>query len=207
MKDKQTFMAMFSSAVSMFCIGFFSSFLTLRFKKHYGIANGDDGYYYAILTSPYLISCAVMPGVFKVIPRRLQFVLCFVFSALGYGLMGPSEWLLLPDKLGILLAGMAITGFVQAMSFIPSLPESVDQTILRFRIVEGLDTATDSKMHDTLSSIYIMTFGMSNLFAPFIGGILYDHFGYENTMNIGMLILASFAFIYAVFNCGCNVFA
>ena len=110
----------------MFAVGFYSPFLTLQFGSHYNIPDDQMGYYYVCLTGPYLVSCAALPGVLKSIPRRLQFVLCFLFSSIGFALMGPTEWLLLPDKLWIVCVGMSLTGFVQAMSFIPCLPEAVD---------------------------------------------------------------------------------
>ena len=40
---------------------------------------------------------------------------------------------------------------------------------------------------------------------PVIGGILYNYFGFENTMNISMIFEVVLAFLFFCFNCGTNV--
>ncbi len=46
----------------------------------------------------------------------------------------------------------------------------------------------------------------SSLFAPIIGALIYDYFGYNNVLDYMMEINLIFCFIYMIFNCGINVF-
>lgn len=84
------------------------------------------GYYFALLSFPYFFSALLAPVVFGALPRKLQFILCFLLTSVGIMLMGPSEVLGLPDKKYLIMLGLPLLGFVQALVFIPSLPEAIE---------------------------------------------------------------------------------
>lgn len=207
LSHKPVFFSYLASMVSIFAVTFYSPFLTLQFANHYKIKDSDMGYYYICLTGFYLISCLILPPRMKNVPRRLQFVMCFFLTTIGFALMGPTEWLMLPDELTLILVGMSLTGFVQSMSFIPVLPEAIDQTKLRFKIVEGVDKATDSKMHVTLASLNNLSSCVATLICPIVGGALYDSYGYKPTMNYGIAFIGVNFIFFAIFNCGFNIFS
>ena len=50
--------------------------------------------------------------------------------------MGPSEIIGLPDNKTLIMIGLPIVGFIQALVFIPSLPEAIDITQQKYKIVE-----------------------------------------------------------------------
>lgn len=94
------------------------------------------GYYFAILSASYLVSALLVPTLFKNIPRKLQFVTCFFVSTFALMLMGPSSIFGLPnDKLWIVLIGLPLLGFMQALCFIPSLPEALEAFQIEYKIV------------------------------------------------------------------------
>ena len=136
-------------------------------------------------------------------PRRFQFVLAFIGCTIGTVLMGPT---FMPDKLIIVCAGMGILGVVQTLSMIPSLPEAIDQTTVRFRIVHGVDESLDSAINDTLSCLYTIVYCASSLVSPIVGGKLFDMYGYKATTQIIAIAMVAITAIYLVFNCGFSVF-
>ena len=196
-------MALLSCAVSMWACSYNSAFLSLRFKDQYGIPDYQQGYYNLFLTGPYLFSCMLLPILFKKVPRRLQYVLCFIGCTIGSILMGPT---FIPDHLAVVCAGMLLIGAVQSLSFIPCLPEAIDQTLIRFRIVEGANEELDCAMHDTLSSLSTLLYSASNLVSPIIGGALYDLFGYVLTTQVSAVLMLLVTFLYLFLNCGFSVF-
>jgi len=48
---------------------------------------------------------------------------------------------------------------------------------------------------------------MFSMVAPIIGGLMYDHLNYHNTMNYHIFLELGCALIYIIFNCSCDVFA
>lgn len=87
------------------------------------------GFYQLTVTGPYLVGCVLYPLLFKNTPRRIQFVLCYAISSIAELLMGP---IFLPDKLYFVVIGYIMMGSVQCLSFIPPLPEAIDQMLLRY---------------------------------------------------------------------------
>jgi hypothetical protein len=86
------------------------------------------GYYFALLSFPYFFSAILAPVIFACFPRKVQFIWCFAISAVGFMFMGPSIIFGLPDKLYLIMIGLPIVGFIQALVFIPSLPEAIEVT-------------------------------------------------------------------------------
>ena len=84
------------------------------------------GYYFVLVSFPYFFSSLMIPVMFKYVPRKVQFVLCFFFTAFSLIFIGPSKFFGLPDEKYLIMIGLPILSFVQALSFIPSLPEAID---------------------------------------------------------------------------------
>ena len=93
------------------------------------------------------------------------------------------------------------------MTFIPALPEAIDLTLIRFKIIEELDPELDEIMLDNLSAVYGMFMSLSNLLSPIIGGIIYDAIDYQLTMDVGVGIMIVMLLIYIFFSCGFRPFS
>ena len=118
--------------------------------------------------------------------------------------MGPT---FIPDHLAVVCAGMLMIGGVCCLSFIPCLPEAIDQTMIRFRIVEGANEELDTAVHETLSSLNTLIINASSLVSPIIGGALYDSFGYVLTSQVSAVLMLLLTCLYLFFNCSFNVFS
>ena len=124
---KEVVFAYLACMMSMHCVSFFTSFLAIVFENQYKIAEDDMGYYFAVLSGPYLIAAITFPIFFGKLPRKLCFTICPLVSAIAVGMMGPSNLLGLPEKnLPLILVGMFILGYVQIFCFIPCIPEVMD---------------------------------------------------------------------------------
>ena len=201
---RMTFMALFASAVDMWAVSYFSSFLSLRFKSHYGMKDYQMGYYNLFLSGPYLFCCLLLTKACKDVPKRLQFVLCFIGCTIGSILMGPT---FVPDHLTVVCAGMLLVGSVVSLTTVNCLPEAIDLTQIRFRVVEGVDKELDSTINDTLSSLFTTIFSTGSLLSPIIGGYLYDQFGYVITTQVSAVLMTITTLIYFTFNCGFSVYS
>ena len=130
------------------------------------------GYYFAILSLAYLSSAIICPIVFKAIPRKLQFVFCFFVSTIALALLGPSQLLGVPQSFGIVLTGLPMLAFIQALCFIPSLPEAIESYQVKHRLVPDVDPALDGKLNDIMSSGYGFFYNLASMVGPVTGGIL-----------------------------------
>lgn len=90
MQSREVFFAMLASAMAMYNVTFFASFLAIVLQKKYGVADADMGFYFVVLSIPYLFAALAFPLIFSKFPRKLLFVLCFFFSSFAIGMMGPS---------------------------------------------------------------------------------------------------------------------
>lgn len=207
MRIKAVVFAFLANAIAMYNVSFFSSFLAIRLKEQYAVKDENMGYYFAILSFSYLSSAILCPMIFANCPRKLQFVICFFITTIAMGLMGPTQYLNLDDtKIAYLLTGLPMLGFIQALCFIPSLPEAIEAYQLKYKIVQNINPALDGKLSDIMSSGYGLFYNLSSLLGPICGGVLYDNYAYENTLNINMFMEFGFFLIFAIFNCGIFVF-
>jgi len=136
-----------------------------------------------------------------------------VISSVGFALMGPSYLLDLPDSKTLIMIGLPIVGFIQALVFIPSLPEAIEVTQQKYKIVEKSNIEFDDKMNDTMGALFSLVYNFSGLFAPIIGGLMYDNFSsdgtlsYRKTMDANAIFELIMAFFFILGNCGCSVYA
>ena len=106
----------------------------------------------------------------------------------------------------VVLIGMFFLGFVQALSFIPVLPEVVDILTIEYKLVEGTDEETEGLLHDTIAALYNLWYSSSSLLSPILGGLLFDTVGYKGTMNISMAGILLITAVYYFYNCGTKIF-
>jgi MFS family permease len=140
---------------------------------------------------------------FSRLPRKLQFVICFVVSTAALACMGPSSLLGLSDNLfPLVLVGWFVLTFMQAACFIPSLPEALESYQVKHRIIPGIDAALDGKLNDIMSSGYGFFYNLSSMAGPVIGGALFSDYGFVETLDVNMIFSAVVATIFIIFNCG-----
>ena len=179
MKNRKVTFAYMQSFISYYCVCFFNSFLAIQLNSVYLVEQQNMGYIFILASGPYLLSCILFPQLLKNTPRKLQAVISFLVSGISVGFMGPSTLLFfLPNRLEVILVGMFFLGFVQALSFIPVLPEVVDMITIEFKLIEGTDEETEQLLHDTIAALYNLWYSSSSLLSPIIGGALYDTVGY-----------------------------
>ena len=89
LRIKGVFFALFTSFVSVYAVSFHASFLSIRIKE-LGVDRTDIGYYYMFMVVPYLPMCILTPIIFKRVPKKLDYIISFIFTGIGLGLMGPS---------------------------------------------------------------------------------------------------------------------
>jgi hypothetical protein len=112
------------------------------------------GYYFTILSFPYLVSAIVSPIIFKNVPRKLQFVISMIVSSSSFILMGPSNLFGVPEKLYFVLIGMFINGFIVALIFVNAIPEVIECFQVKYKVIEGYDKEFDDVMNDQISGLY-----------------------------------------------------
>ena len=170
------------------------------------------GFYFAFLSIPYFFSALLVSIFFENVPRKLQFILCFLLSTIAIMLMGPSEILGFPNHRIFILIGLLIMGLVQALVFVPTLPEAVVVLQQKYKIVESSNVELDNKLNDVLGSILSFVYNLSGLVGPIIGGYMYDtlskndNIAYRKTMDINMFFELGMAVIFMLFNCGLLVY-
>lgn len=101
---------------------------------------------------------------------------------------------------------MFFLGVVQALSFIPVLPEVVDQITIAYKIVEGTDEETEGLLHDTIAAMYNLWYSSASLLSPIIGGLMFDVIHYRNTMSLNMVFMLVITGVWFFCNCGLKVY-
>ena len=208
---REAFFAFFSVSIGIFNVSFFNVLLTLHLRDDFHVKTNEMGFYFAIVSSPYMISSILFPMIFKNTPRKLWFIICFFSSAFGFMLMGPSMLLGFEDSKTLLMIGLFIIGMMQALVFIPSFPEAIDSHLQKYKIIPKYDLELDNKMNDTLGSLFALAYNFSGLVSPILGGFIYVHFAkgdtkaYRKTMDSVMIFNFAMGVIYLLFNCG-NVY-
>ena len=123
---KECYFAFIASAITLYNVSFFASFLAVELKNVYEVSDQNMGFYFMILSAPYFFSCAIHPMLFHKVPRQLQFVICFAVSTICFALMGPSKLFGLHENLLSVCIGMGILGFIQSLCFVTALPEAME---------------------------------------------------------------------------------
>ena len=214
-KSKDAAMALLANGIGMYNVSFFQNILALHLQKQFKVESKNMGYYYALLSFPYFFSALIIPVIFKNTPRRLQFVICYFLSAIAMMLNGPSRVFGLPNEKYLIMIGLPILGFVQALLFIPSMPEAIECIQHKYKIVESTNMELDNKLNDVMGSMVSFTINLCGLFAPIIGGYMYEYIGgtnkdgeqldenlsYRMTWDYNMFFEVFIMVVYIVFSC------
>jgi MFS family permease len=72
--------------------------------------------------------------------------------------------------------------------------------------VPEIEPALDGKLNDIMSSGYGFFYNLASMIGPISGGLLFDAFGYRGVLDINMFFEFSVMILFAIFNCGFNVF-
>ena len=71
----------------------------------------------------YAIGSVSAAALCKIVDRRLIIVGAYFFAGIANFILGPSIWFNMPDKLYIVLIGLAILGFALGAAFATNVPE------------------------------------------------------------------------------------
>ena len=126
LKCKDATFAFIACAIGEYNITFFSAFLSVHLNTEYHLSESQVSLCFLLASVPYVMAALMLPCIGNKIPRKVLFVVCFVTTSFSFGLMGPSSFLEIPNHLYIVLVGLGIVGFIQALVFIPALPEAIE---------------------------------------------------------------------------------
>jgi len=98
------------------------SILALHLNKQFSIAKSDMGFFFMIASATYLPSCILIPKYIKKTPPRVQMVSGFMLLVISTLMMGPSDYLFLPNELWIICVGLFLNGIFIVPSFVLCLP-------------------------------------------------------------------------------------
>ena len=159
----------------------------------------------SIINFFYLAGCFLLPYTCGDSPRKLQFFAAFVGFSIATLLMGPSDFLHLPNKLELVLLGYPLLGVCQVFVFIPIIPEMIERLQVDLSIIEGENEALDYRLNDQVNEAYTLIYAFASFVSPLIGSFIYTHLGMKNTFDIAATINILFAFNLYVNNCGPEV--
>jgi uncharacterized membrane protein YozB (DUF420 family) len=71
LKSKEATFGCLAGAIALFNITFYTSFLSVHLSKTYNVKDEDMGYYFSLLSVPYLLAALIFPYVFRGVPRKL----------------------------------------------------------------------------------------------------------------------------------------
>merc|ERR1719446_61538 len=133
----------------------------------------------------------MVEGAQKMMPKRKLMVIAFICESLCQILIGPSKLLGLPDLLWIIVVGNAMNQFLFAFAFIPTCPEMVEATQLRYQ-------STHPRLNDLTSGIFNVFFGIGSLLGPQMSTIFMSWYGYRTSCDIFMCICFVLSIIYVL---------
>lgn len=129
---------MLALLVCTYNISFFAGFISLALVDH-DLQENHVGFVLGLENFVYLFCCLVYPFCCERWPRKFQFVWCFFLYAVSFVLMGPSEFLHLPDNLWIIISSMVALGIAMPYILIACIPEMIERLRVAYEIKEGED--------------------------------------------------------------------
>ena len=131
------------------------------------------------------------------VPHRVTLISALVLFAVAVGLIGPfhSE-----RGLASMVVGLGLMGFLMAFLSVLLMPE----------MIQACRAAHPHCNHDyaysLISGIYNAAFGVGQALGAFLGGVMYQLFGFRSTMNICATLIIGFTLSYFYFADGEKVF-
>ena len=158
--------AIISSMFAMIFMLFYEPVLANYLINHYGVSKDVVGYYFSIGCFTYALASPFVGLLCAKIPRRYVTLSAFLMVAISMFLLGPSELMHFPDKLGMTLTGIGCLGFSVSFVFVPLLPEIVSAVSDK----EGIEQTPF--LCDKASGIFNSAYGIGNCVAPLVGAAL-----------------------------------
>lgn len=155
----------------------------------------------------YIFFCLITPLLCPNAPRRLLFVISIFGFALMALLIGPSQWLKLPDVPAIICVGVLGQGVFYVFVNIPIVPELIDRLQWNLKAKEGEDDHILYAINDKVNDANSLMYALGNFIGPIIGSWLADtlnspYLPGEIIFVFDVVILM----IIFIFNCGFTVF-
>lgn len=185
--------AIISSMFAMIFMLFYEPVLSKYLTDHFDVSENVVGYYFSIGCFTYAFASPFVGLLCSRIPRRYVTLAAFLMVAISMYLLGPSELLDFPDKLGLTLAGIGFLGFSVSFVFVPLLPEIVSAVSEK----EGIEQTPF--LCDKASGIFNSAYGIGNCLAPLVGAALTQNLGFRYTCDIMGFSSLAFFFIYFFF--------
>lgn len=137
-------LSLLANCIADYNICFYEGFFPLRMEQIYFVDESLMGFVLMCNTLPYLFSCILVPLIFKKVPTKVKFIICYLMSAVGYMFIGPSQLFHIPDQhLIVVLVGLLIHGAGQAFILVPTIPETIEAIQLEFNVIDGVDPMLD----------------------------------------------------------------
>lgn len=101
-----------------------------------------------------------------------------IFQGIASFLIGPSDLLsfILPDKWGVIMGRLILTGFANTFTTIATYQEMNEPFMQRYAPLSPLHS---EKLSDILSGLYNAGFSLGVILGPFVGDYLTLFFGYR----------------------------
>lgn len=171
--NPRAMMATISSVIAMILMIFFITILSDHLIE-IGVQEMYIGYVLALNCAMYAAFSPIVGYLCIYIKKIFLTQVSFLLCCGSLILMGPSEFLNLPDKLSFLISGMACLGISTSFIFVPLLPEIIDAVKEKERMVED-----SISLNDKAAGLFNTACAVGCLFAPILGGALNEKFGFR----------------------------
>ena len=110
-------------------------------------------------------------------------------------MFGPSRVFNFPLSIPLMLVGNALGGFSVAFIFVPLLAEIIEVVKEKEQIPDD-DEYLNEQVSDLSSGLFNTSYALGCLFAPILGGLFNDLYGFRNTCDIFAFSSLAYAVIY-----------
>lgn len=123
--------------LGMMSLFYLDPILSVELEK-LGVSEDNVGFVFALEGFAYGFGSPVVGYLCTKMHRTYVIQTCFVLTGIGLFFVGPSQLFGLPDKLGIILFGISLTGFAVSGIFVPMLPEISEAGVKKFKLIHGI---------------------------------------------------------------------
>ena len=182
-----TFLAVTMDSISIsFIYPVFASHLNQKF----GLEPEETALFFIITTIFYFLSLQILSPANKLFGNRITMTIGMLFNSFFILFLGPSNFL--PQKLSIIILGLAGLGFGGAFISIPAVIDAI--IILKNEL-----KFNENSSQDYASAVYNLGYFLGETIGPLFGGNLTQKYGFVGGCNINCIANYFYAFIYASF--------
>lgn len=131
----------------------------------------------------------------KLIDRKLIIMIGTLFCATGAVLIGPSEHLGIPQKLGIITTGCAFLGIGAACVFPNALPEICFQVNKVFKLNKEFN-------NNFAAGIFRLMQGFGQITGPLLGTFITEKYKFSSMTDVLALAWIGYGILYFIFGGG-----